>query len=186
MENNLNNELQALIKDHFSGEIALQFTQRLTEGSLTKEENPQSHLCVYFAACDFTAKKVFIGHHIKSGEWLFNGGHIDQGESLHQAVTREIDEEWGTDLDQYRLNTPELLTITPIDNPTKQTCTLHFDVWFFVNLDLKTFTPDSNKLLKEFHEVSWMSINKAKELVTDPATLEALDYINSNYFEIER
>lgn len=185
MEDNLNNELQALIKANFSNEIALKFIQRLSEGNLTKQENPQSHLCVYFAACDFSAKQVFLGHHIKSGEWLFNGGHIDQGENAYQSARREIDEEWGIEVDQYKLNTPELLTITPIDNPSKQTCTLHFDIWFFVSLDMKTFTPDSNKLLKEFHEANWMSIHKAKELVTDPATLEALNYIESRYFSVK-
>jgi len=77
MQNKLAIELEKLLDENFSDEVAVKFRQRLKEGKLTKNENPESHFCAYFAACDFKAEQLFIGHHIKSGLWLFNGGHID-------------------------------------------------------------------------------------------------------------
>src|SRR6185369_9101284 len=92
-------ELEDLIKRKFSSdETALKYLERIKLGNLTKKENPQSHFCTYFAPYDPKAKQVFIGHHKKAGIWLFNGGHVDEGETLRDTLNREIDEEWGLDM----------------------------------------------------------------------------------------
>lgn len=182
MPNQLNKDLGNLLNNTSNKTVAKRFIGRLQEGSLSKQENPLSHFCAYFAACDFAAQQLFIGQHIKSGLWLFNGGHIDEGETLRETVSREIDEEWGLDAKDLEIIGPELLTITEINNPTKQTCRLHFDIWHFVNVDKNNFKPDSSKLAEEFHSVFWIDLAKARQLVTDKSTREALDFIEDKYF----
>ncbi len=161
-------------------EIKQEYLRRIAEGLLTRDENPQTHYCVYFAGFSPEDMEVFIGHHKKSGLWLFNGGHIDKGETANEALLREIREEWGTpDMPKDAIGEPQLLTITKIDNP-KQTCKTHYDIWYFIRLDKNTFNPDRDKLAKEFHETRWASLDEARKLITDPSTLEAIDYLEES------
>jgi 8-oxo-dGTP pyrophosphatase MutT (NUDIX family) len=155
------------------------FLSRAQEGSPTRDENPQTHFCVYFAAIDPVAERVFIGHHKKSGLWLFNGGHIDRGETLSEALLREIEEEWGWDLISTApdVGSPQLMTITEIDNPLKQTCTRHYDFWYLLPMDHVQALFDADLLSKEFHDYGWLTLPEARDRVTDPATLKALDFI---------
>ena len=104
------------------------FLARAKRGLLTRDENPQTHFCVYFAGYDPQSEMVFVGHHIKSGLWLFNGGHIDEGEIPMEALRREVGEEWGNGIrldDEYA---PSLLTITKIENPTRQKCNVEKNI----------------------------------------------------------
>ncbi|NTU99338.1 hypothetical protein HGA64_05055, partial [Candidatus Falkowbacteria bacterium] len=71
MANQLSQDLGRILEEKFPKDIVEKFRQRMVDDKLTKQENPQSHFCVYFAACDFDSKQVFMGHHIKSGLWLF-------------------------------------------------------------------------------------------------------------------
>jgi 8-oxo-dGTP pyrophosphatase MutT (NUDIX family) len=159
----------------------LAFLSRLDEGALTRDENPYTHFCVYFAAYDPAAHEVFLGYHKKANLWVFNGGHIDRGELPSEAVHREIGEEWGLALAPEAVGEPRLLTITDINNPAKQTCTRHYDIWHFVPLS-KTVVFDAHKLAQEFHETRWLSPAAARQLVTDPATLRALSFISQTLF----
>lgn len=158
------------------------FSDRLRQGELSRDENPESHLCAYFAAYD-PKGKVFIGHHKKSGLWIFNGGHVDRGENLRRTVAREIGEEWGLDSARFEIGQPRFLTITDIDNPAKQRCRIHYDAWFFIPTDGEKFEPDPERLLSEFHEAGWKGLDEAKDLVNDANTSEALDFIRDNLFE---
>lgn len=153
------------------------FLERLKAGEFTRDENPKSHFCVYFAGFDLKKKQVFIGHHRKSNLWLFNGGHVDIGELLDDAVLREMKEEWGIYFDSNKIGKPSLLTITEINNQKKQPCRLHYDIWYFISLDKNKFFPDTNLLNKEFFEASWKSFEDARKLVTNKNTLIALDSI---------
>lgn len=153
--------------------IAQEFIERADQVKLTRDENPHTHFCVYFAGYDKEAKKVFIGHHKKSNLWLFNGGHIDEGETPEEALEREIGEEWGVKIKLEDIGEPKLLTITPIGNQNIK-CTKHFDIWFFVPLSENGFKPDQSLLNTEFHTSGWKSIDEARELIADPATLEAI------------
>ena len=154
---------------------ATAFISRADEGFLTGDENPYTHFCVYFAAFDPASKMVFIGHHKKSGLWLFNGGHIDRGETADEALHREIGEEWGVPIDMEKVGEPKLLTITEIENPTKQTCTRHYDLWYFVPVSQATFAPDAAKLATEFHATGWHTVAQARSLCSDAATHQALN-----------
>lgn len=156
--------------------LTKEFKDRLnSDARLTRDENPQSHFCVFFAAFDPVSKKVFIGHHKKSGLWLFNGGHIDMGETPEGALQREMKEEWGLTVALDLIGAPQLLTITPIHNPTRQPCTKHFDIWYFIPLSEKTFAPDRILLEKEFFISGWKSISEARSLATNQNMSMALD-----------
>lgn len=161
------------------GKVKKEFIRRAEEGVPTRDENPITHFCVYFAAYDPKSQQVFIGHHIKSRLWLFNGGHIDKGELPLQALEREVKEEWGEHIQLNEGLEPSFLTITEINNPTKQKCRLHYDIWYFVLLNKRSFTPDENLLAKEFHQTGWKTIEEAKGLIKDDNTLSALAEIKN-------
>jgi len=161
--------------------VLLEFVSRAKKGQLTRDENPTTHFCVYFAAFDQKKEKVFIGHHKKSGLWIFNGGHIDKGETPEEALSREIGEEWGLEIDLKRIGEPKLFTITPIHNPTKQKCTKHYDIWYFVPVSQATFTPSKKNLDTEFYTTGWYSIKDSRVMITDPNTLIALSEFERSF-----
>ena len=177
-------ELEEFFKeDRFVGdEMAERFLERVREGNLTKHENPKSHFCAYFAAYDPKAKQVFIGHHKKSGLWLFNGGHIDGDEMIKESLIREIGEEWGLDGNSFQINPPTFFTITKIDNPTKQPCNFHYDIWCFVAVDKNNFNPSDANLLEEFHEYGWKDLEEARKMIIDKNTLLAINFVEKSYF----
>jgi 8-oxo-dGTP pyrophosphatase MutT (NUDIX family) len=165
-----------------SGPVKEAFNQRLDAGSgLTRDENPASHFCVYFGAYDRRAGRVFVGHHKKSGLWLFNGGHIDRGETADQALLREMGEEWGLVVPLAQIGAPRLLTITEIDNPARQSCTRHYDIWYFVQVDVRTFSPSVSLLATEYHTIDWHTPNEARALITDPNTLRAIALMEADF-----
>ena len=149
------------------------FLERLEKGMLTRDEDSKAHFCAYFLPFNPENKKFFIVHHKKSGLWLSPGGHIDAGETLLEALNREIKEELGLECFFKEPQTPFLLTVTPINHPT-QPCKEHFDIWYSVPTDGGGFNIDP----REFHNTQWMTIGEAKEIVTDPANLDALKIIS--------
>ena len=182
MGNRLGEEIEKLLDKAYSEEVAVKFKQKLREGKFTRDEDPETHFCAYFAACDYKKKQIFVGHHKKSGLWLFNGGHIDEGETLSEAIEREIGEEWGLKVNDLNVGAPALLTTAEINNPTKQTCRLHLDIWHFINVDKDIFNPDPSKLAEEFYSVEWMDLEKARQIIKNKGTLQALDFIEANFF----
>ncbi len=172
-------QINIIAKSFFSSPVMLEFVSRSKEGQLTRDENPYTHFCVYFAAYDPKSKEVFIGHHKKSGLWLFNGGHIDKGEIPKETLIREIGEEWGLKIDLESVGEPKLITITPINNPAKQKCTKHYDIWYFVPVSRENFTPDEEKLNTEFYVTGWRTIEEARSVITDPNTLRAVSEMDS-------
>jgi 8-oxo-dGTP pyrophosphatase MutT (NUDIX family) len=174
LEKILNDIVQTIDSDE---NIRIDFKRRIAQGSFSKDENKFSHFCVYFAAYDPAKHLVFIGHHRKSGLWLFNGGHMDKNETPWQSLKREIKEEWGIDMEIANL-APALLTVTNIiNNPAKRSCKTHYDIWFFILLESKKFTPDNNLLLNEFYEIGWKTLSEARSLAKDPNTIKGLDEI---------
>lgn len=126
------------------------FLTRLNEAPLTRDENPTSHFCAYFAPLNLQTKQVFIGHHKKSGLWLFNGGHIDANENISTTLQREMMEEWGIQFTPD--SAPFLITVTTIvSNPAGRPCKTHFDIWYRIPI---TTEPrfDQDKLATEFYE----------------------------------
>ena len=178
MAEKLAERINEIASEHSTSPVTPEFIRRAKEGKLTRDENPYSHFCVYFAGFDYEARKVFVGHHKKSGKWLFNGGHIDKGETPEEALEREMGEEWGVKIDLQSIGKPKLLTITPIQEPTIK-CNRHFDIWYFVPLSETGFRPDQTLLDTEFYTTGWKSIEDAKSLITDLATLKGISELEN-------
>lgn len=151
-------------------EIADYWLVRLEKGDLTRDDGNPSHFCCYFLPYNPMTKQVFIVHHKKSGLWLSPGGHIDRNETLMQTLNREIDEELGMKERIKEEIKPFLLTITPIENRV-QPCKEHLDIWYRFTTDGSEFDVDP----REFHQTKWVSIAEAREIMTDPPNLEALN-----------
>ncbi len=174
------------------------FLERLKGGNLTRDENSESHFCVYFLpynwqqgenenlfsfspnepissfAYNLQNKKVFIVEHKKSGLWLSPGGHIDKGENLLGALNREIEEELGIKNHFKEAPSPFLLTITPINNPV-QPCKTHYDIWYLLMTDGNNFNINP----QEFHDTKWLAIEEARRVMTDPANIKALEVVEN-------
>lgn len=159
--------------------VRRKFLTRLDEGYLTRSENPLSHLCVYFAAFDPEARQVFIGHHKKSGLWLFNGGHMDPGETPLDTVIREAHEEWGMLLAPSLIPQPAHISLTKIEHPERQICQWHYDFWHFLPFHRDSFLPKDASLRTEFFSYGWKTYPEATALLTSQPTVEALDYIKN-------
>lgn len=173
MEKNFNIFQQIITQTNAPELVKAEFLARLRRGKLTRDEDAETHFGVYFAAFDSQVKQVFIGHHKKSGLWLFNGGHIDKDETPWQAVVREISEEWGKQIEFSEIK-PAFLTVTPIEKNLKVACKIHYDIWYFFDFDKKKFKPDPLLLAKEFYQTGWRTFEEAKKLISDPQTLDAI------------
>lgn len=148
------------------------FKKRLGEGMLTREENTKTHFCVYFLPFDAQNKKVFIVYHKKSGLWISPGGHIDKGETISEALNREIKEELGVENFFKDIPSPFLLTIIRIETQNHP-CKAHYDIWYLVPTDGSNFNIDP----AEFYDTKWMTIEEARKIVTDPSNIKALDVV---------
>ena len=166
---NLQEEITAVLDKCVNQQEAAEYSERLKEGLLTRDENIHSHFCAYFLPYNPENGTLLIGAHKKSGLWLVPGGHIDKSEGLLETVNREIHEELGVTDFFTEKPEPFLLTITNIVNDVRP-CKKHFDVWHVVETDGKDFEIDHT----EYHEVRWVTISQARELIEDPANLKAL------------
>ncbi len=150
------------------------YKQRVVEGLPTRDENPQTHFCAYFLPYDPKQKKVFIVLHKKAGLWISPGGHIDRGETLFEALNREIHEELGVKDFFKEEPAPFLLTTTPIENKI-QPCKKHYDVWYLVPTDGSNFNVDP----QEFLDTKWATLEEAKGLMKDPANIKAIEILEN-------
>ncbi len=171
----LTDDLRCILQKFDDSPTKARFLKRVSEGAVLRDKNKQSHFCVYFAAYELATEEVFIGTHIKSDLYLFNGGHLE--EEVRKGVQREALEEWGYHIPDNIIPEPELLTIAEIAENPKYPCRVHFDLWHFFSVDKNTFNPDQQKLATEYSEIGWLSISRARQLVTDPGNIEALDFI---------
>lgn len=168
----------AILTAKVSSDAKERYMNLLEGGSLTREDDPVNHLCAYFFPYDIAAKKVFIVAHKKSGLWLSPGGHIELGEALFDTLTREIKEELGVRNPLPKESTPLLFTVTDIKRDTRA-CKVHFDMWYFLPTDGSDFKIDSD----EFHETKWVSIDEARNLLVDENNLQAVEFIERNFFD---
>ncbi len=173
-DSSLVSDIKKIVDKYPCQKIVSRFNRRLEQGSITRDENPYDHFCIYFAAYDAQQKLVFLGRHKKSDLWLFNGGHIDIGESPQDTLYREIGEEWGVNVNYESIGDPKFFSVTRTINPEKIKCERHYDIWYFVPLVKKDFKPDRKKLAEEFYETQWADVITARQLVKDENTKKAI------------
>jgi len=169
-------QIREIAQESKEKDIAEKFLTRLKEGSLTRDENPQTHFCVFFQPYNPATKQVFIADHKKSGLWLSPGGHIDKEEDLLQAVNREISEELGVRSYFPHAPKPFLLTVTYIENGARA-CKVHYDTWYLMETNGDNFQVD----LSEFHQVKWLPIPEAKKLATHSAMQKNFETLEELY-----
>jgi 8-oxo-dGTP pyrophosphatase MutT (NUDIX family) len=155
---------------------------RLLRFPYVKDEGAKDHFCVYFAGIDIVKKKVFLGHHKKANIWIFNGGHLDKNETIEECLFREMEEEWGVPIQEKFITNHTRLSITLIDNRMQPSCSLHYDLWNFINLDSSRFTPDQKNTSTEFHEMKWLTTQLAMKIVKDVNTENTIDWLRKDVF----
>lgn len=148
------------------------FTNRLAEGSISRDENPTSHFGVFFLPYNPKTKTVFITHHKKAGTWIPPGGHVDLGEHPSETFVREIGEELGADTSKIVPPDPFFFSIFELTNPNR-ICKIHFDIWYLFKTDGVDFHVDPS----EFHETRWVSFPEARKLVTETDVFQAFDRV---------
>ena len=164
--------------------VQQQFIERSQNERLTRDEGELTHLAVFVMAIDIDTKKVYVGHHKKSGRWIPHGGHVNEGELVEEALEREIWEEWEMKLKAKDIGKPELVTITEIENPNQwKVCKTHYDIWYFVSVKESEFVIDPEILHDEFYEAKWVDLSEARILVGNtPSVQEALELVETKYF----
>lgn len=126
----------------------------LKSGSMvhTKAEGNPRHYCSFFLPYDQQLGKIYLCDHIKAGDWIPPGGHIEPGETPSDAAIREMKEELGVDITKDMLE-PFALSVKPINRP-ESGCLAHYDVWYLVHIPLQDFA----YLKSEYHAASWFSL----------------------------
>jgi len=96
-------KLQAQIREYITPascgdrEVYNRYLTRLGRGVLTRDEDQESHVGTFFLPYNPRAQEFFLVHHKKAGSWIAPGGHVDTGESIMDALRREVKEETGFD-----------------------------------------------------------------------------------------
>lgn len=126
----------------------------------TKKEGNPRHYCAFFLPYDKDTGKIYLGHHIKAGDWIPPGGHIEPGETPSDTAIREMQEELGIDITREML-TPFTLSVKPINRPDKG-CVAHYDVWHLVNIKVQDF----DYLKTEYHAAAWFTLAEGVQRIT--------------------
>jgi 8-oxo-dGTP pyrophosphatase MutT (NUDIX family) len=158
LKQNLENLLTTLDNKPYTKQSVLrEFKKRVQKNSLIKWENITDHICSFFIPVHLPSQSLYLVHHKKASDWIPPGGHIDRGELPFDTIKREFNEELSFRLSNEPINFFNI-SIKHIENNPRNTCKLHYDLWFTVAMkDKHNFT----YLEKEFHDAKWIDINKA-------------------------
>lgn len=100
--------------------------------------------------------------------WEFPGGQVENGETLHEALVREVKEETGCDIEVDTLIGMYSNVQTEIDNDGKTIPTMLI-LDFHCTLINENLTTSEESL-----EVAWFSPEQAIQLITTPSTAHRL------------
>lgn len=151
---------------------------KINMGLLIRAQDPASHINVMLAVYN-NKKQILAGLHKRAQLWIPNGGHIELGETMAEAVVREAEEEIGLKLNPQEIGAPKILTIVPIEY-SGRACRRHYDLWHFLPV-ANDFQPDNTKMLSEFEEYAWLTVSEIKAKGTSQWYEPAYDYFEANY-----
>lgn len=100
----------------------------------------------------------------KGGEWEFPGGKVEPGETLVQALTREIAEELGVAIE------PSVVLATIPATIKGQTYRIHFMAAILINDQFQ---------LAEHQAVQWATIQEMESIHMSSADLAFVEHIRS-------
>ena len=143
---------------------------KLDSGGIIQAEDPREHFCVMFLAMDLDSGQVLVAHHRHAGMWLFTGGHIEPGESLAQALNREIQEELGLPPQYSEDAVPFLFNVIDGMRYEDRACTTHYLLWYL----LQTTPSDVTIKTEEITESRWVDLDALQGLMRDPTGIAAL------------
>lgn len=163
-------------------EVRLDHLSLLNSGNYLRDSGSKLHFCVYFGVVDIKNKLVYLGHHKKAEQWLFNGGHLDPNETPSITVTRETQEELGITISEKNILPWSRLSITSVANSAYQPfCETHYDLWHFIHFDKESFKPDVEKISTEFYDSNWLTIDEAYRIVVNQNTKDILNYLEKKF-----
>lgn len=112
------------------------------------------------------AGQCYLQFHKKIGRWLQPGGHIEDGETIHQACLREVVEE--TQLTAPRLLSGEIfdLDIHEIPERESEPVHYHYDIRFLVSGDGPALVNDQS---------GWFSAEGARQLNSDASVMRMVE-----------
>lgn len=143
-------------------------TLKSSQPTHTKGEGNSHHYCTFFLPYDKSAGQIYLGHHIKAGDWISPGGHIEPGETPRDAAIREMKEELGVDISRDMLE-PFDLSVKPIDRPGSG-CLAHYDIWYLVHVPVQEF----DYLKSEYYDASWFPIQDGIAKITQNPDFAAI------------
>lgn len=167
----MNNYNKTIIEElsRFNGKSVDQKTRdrfikkiRSTE-KLTKNVNPDEHICSFFIPFNRQTGDVYIGHHIKANSWIPPGGHINELEHPVETVVREFFEELGTKIDKSQVSILNLSIKDISDNP-RNPCKVHYDLWYVVDSPKIDFA----FIKREYYDARWMTFDEAMKVMDIP------------------
>ena len=151
-------------------DTARRYHSLLASGRVLREDGSSAHLCVYTLPVDPSRSRVYLVNHRKARGWISPGGHLDRGETLLEAASRELAEELQWTPRPHQFSRIGLLTVTELAEPTPA-CSVHFDVWFLIRWDGTDFQPDD----REFESAGWFDIGSARRIAFDENNRAGLD-----------
>lgn len=179
MSVSLTEHMEKLVYSSYCDEnVRNDFLRRVRVGKLTRDENSEDHFCAGFFPFNPETRQVFLVHHKKSGLWIAPGGHVDFEELPDKTLQREIYEELGFMPDPQAIGNPFFLTVNELKKNALQLCCIHYELWYVLLTDGECFNVDK----REFHETRWVSFERAREIVTDPCNLLALQVLEHKMF----
>lgn len=107
----------------------------------------EPHIIAYSAVCD--GDYFLLGAHIKSGLWLPAGGHVEPDETLTNAASRELREEFNLAA-AFVSGGPVFLSQTELAG--QSVCRFHVSVWFLSKGDRRQAVEFDTA---EFTQVRW-------------------------------
>ena len=129
---------------------------------IKKPSTPPIHLVSYFVPFDFKTHKILLVDHIKAKLWLPPGGHVEINEHPKDTVKREIQEELFIKAEFFK-EIPIFISLAKTQNNLH--CHMDVSLWYVV-------AADSNKKLnfctKEFHKISWFSLESVPLKESEP------------------